>query len=266
MLTFTAQTPEPTNGPEGAPTKVRFGLMARVFWVFAALAVLSAAINVAGRYAGRSIAMAGHTDDASLREVVIGGDVLHVPANMIRFEEARRDGIAQRLDLYALWPTLEGYTHGTRRAFNHVDGQRGIIFISFEERMMSRDMSGRFEPIYRPMVEPVARRGPGGLAVHRFTAKSGYVDEVLVVGKEGTALPFVARCLSGEAAADSLAPCERDIHVGESLSLVYRFPAELAASWRELDAAVMRAASELLQAPRSGTQSRSISRMAIEKL
>lgn len=266
VLTITSQPETPRVDHDGAPPKVRLGMMARVFWVFAALALLSLAINVAGRYAGRTIAMAGHTDDRSIREVVIGNAVLRVPANMIRFEEARRDGVAQRLDLYVLWPTMQGYTHETRHAFNHVDGERSLVFIAFEDRMMSRDMSGRLEPIYRPMIEKQARSGPGGLAVHRFSAKSGYVDEVLVIGSDGRDEPFVARCLSGSAAADSLAPCERDIHVGTSLNLVYRFPAELAGSWRELDDAVRRIAEGMLGADNVDTQSRSISRMAIEKL
>lgn len=254
------------RSPEAPDGRVRSSLMARVFRIFVMLALLSAAISVGGKFAGRSIATGGHTEDASPREIVIGNDVLRTPANMIRFEDARRDGIAQRLDLYALWPRMDGYTHATREAFNHVDGQRAVIFISFEERIMSRDMSGRLEPIYRPLIEPEGRRGPGGLTVHRFSARSGYVDEVLVIGDAGDGPAFVARCLSGRAAADLLAPCERDIHVGQSLNLVYRFPAELAGSWRELDRAVRRLAADLLRSGPSSAQSRSTSRMAIEKL
>lgn len=262
-LRIADRSPENPDGPGG---RVRFSLMARVFWTFVILALLSVAISVGGKFAGRSIATGGHTEDGSLREVVIGDDILRVPANMIRFDEARRDGIAQRLDLYVLWPQMEGYTHATRRAFNHVDGQRAVIFIAFEDRMMSRDMSGRLELIYRPLIEPRGRRGPGGLALHRFSAKSGYVDEVLVIGETGDGPDFVARCLSGRAAADSLAPCERDIHVGRSLNLVYRFPAELAGSWRELDLAVRQLAGDLLRSGPQADQSRSTSRMAMEKL
>ena len=40
--------------------------------------------------------------------------------------------------------------------------------------------------------------------------------------------PFVARCLTGASAAESLAPCERDIQLGDDLSLTYRFPARTA--------------------------------------
>ncbi len=43
----------------------------KVFYVFAALALLSLAISVGGKWFGRSIALAGHTDDTTLREIVI---------------------------------------------------------------------------------------------------------------------------------------------------------------------------------------------------
>ena len=82
--------------------------MWRVFWVFAGLAILSMCISIAGRYAGRAIAMAGHTDDTTLAKVVIGDKVVAAPHNMIRFSSARRSGAAARLDLYMRWPRLDG--------------------------------------------------------------------------------------------------------------------------------------------------------------
>ena len=211
------------------------------------LAMLAGIISVVGKHIGREIAMAGHTDSRIVHEVVIGNDVLAVPANMIRFESARRDGVTNRLDLYLRWPDMAGYSDETRDDFNHLDGSKRILFLSFEQRMMSRDMSGRYEPIYRSLVEHEGRSGPGGLTVHSFTAQSGYMDEILIVGKDGTSEPFVARCLAGEQARQSLAPCERDIHVGNGLNLVYRLPAELAGSWRELDAAIRKFAGSVIQ-------------------
>ncbi|TIR44869.1 MAG: hypothetical protein E5X28_15815, partial [Mesorhizobium sp.] len=69
-------------------------LMKRVFYVFAALALLSVAISLGGKWLGRSIAMAGYTDDTTVRQVVMSNNVISVPANFIRFDQARRDGIA----------------------------------------------------------------------------------------------------------------------------------------------------------------------------
>jgi len=212
-------------------------LMKRVFYIFAALALLSIAISVGGKWLGRSIAMAGYTDDATVRQIVMGNNLISVPANFIRFDQARRDGIASRLDLYLRYPEMDGYSTAARDDFNHAT-TRKIIFLSFEPRMMSRDMSGRFAPIYSALIEKPGTPGPGGTTVYAFTEKSGYLNEVLAVAERPGKDPFVARCLSGPSAEESLAPCERDIQVGDDLSLSYRFPRELLANWPALDAAI----------------------------
>ena len=98
--------------------------MWRVFYVFAVLALLSVAISVGGNWFGHSIAMAGHTDDTTVHEIVIGNNVIAAPANTIRFERARRDGVADRLDLYLRWPDMDGYSEAARDDFNHARWRR----------------------------------------------------------------------------------------------------------------------------------------------
>ena len=172
----------------------------RVFYVFAVLALLSVAISVGGKWLGKSIAMAGHTDDTTIHEIVIGNNVLSAPANAIRFERARRDGVADRLDLYLHWPDMRGYSEAVRNDFNDLDGVKRIMFVSFEERMMSRDMSGRLEPIYRSMIVTPGKSGPSAITFFGFTKKSGYMNELLAVAARPGKEPFVARCLSGPSA------------------------------------------------------------------
>jgi hypothetical protein len=219
----------------------------KVFYVFAALALCSLAISVGGKWLGRSIALAGHTDDTNLRAVVIGNNLISAPANTIRFDRQRRNGTAERLDLYLRWPELDGYGNAARDDFNHARGARNILFLSFEERIMSRDMSGRLEPIYASMLVRPGTAGPGGTTLYAFDAKSGYLNEVLAVAPLPDGQAFVARCLVGESAAESLAPCERDIHVGDNLSLSYRFPRELLGDWRKLDATIRAKAASMLR-------------------
>ena len=222
-------------------------LMKRVFYAFATLALLSVAISLGGKWFGRSIAMAGYTDDTTVREVAIGNNVIAVPANVIRFEQARRDGIASRLDLYLRYPEMDGYSEATRNDFNHTGSAKDIIFLSIEQQMMSRDMSGRFAPIYSALIARPGVPGPGGTTLYRFTEKSSYLNEVLAVADRPRKDPFVARCLSGPSAEESLAPCERDIHVGDGLSLTYRFPRELLGNWQVLDAAIAAESEHILK-------------------
>jgi len=233
-----------------SPTRSLHGsLLTKTFYAFAALALLSIAINFGGKWLGRTIALAGHTEDTTLHEIVIGNNVLSVPANAIRFDKARHDGVASRLDLYLRWPDMEGYSQAARDDFNNADGSRRILFLSFEPRMMSRDMSGRFAPIYSQLIEQPGKPA-GGLTFYDFKEKSGYVNEALAVAARPNQEPFVARCLSGPGAEDSLAPCERDVHLGEDLSLTYRFPRELLADWQQLEAAVAAKAAQYLKTGR----------------
>src|SRR5437764_11447277 len=147
------------NGPE--LTVVDSRLMKRVLYAFAALALLSVAISLGGKWFGHSIAMAGYTDDVTIHQVVIDNNVIAVPANAIRFAQTRRDGIASRLDLYLRHPQMDGYSEAARDDFNHTGAAKNIIFLSFEQRMMSRDMSGRFAPIYSALITKPGIAGPG---------------------------------------------------------------------------------------------------------
>jgi hypothetical protein len=227
------------------PVGTRFAI--RLFYVFAALAILSVAISIAGKWLGASIASVGHTDDTRIFEVVVGNNVFSVPANYIRFEPQRADGEARRLDLYMRWPDLAGSSNEMRDDFNHRDGSRRIVFLSVEPALMSRDMSARLDPIYRRLIELPGEPAVAGLRAYRFNSDSGYMNEVLVVGERPGKPPFVARCLTGEIAANSLAACERDVHFGDELSLIYRFPMDFLGEWRELDRAVLARMQEFLK-------------------
>ena len=147
--------------------------MWRVFYAFAALALLSVAISVGGKWLGKSIAMAGHTDDTTIHEIVIGNNVISAPANAIRFERDRIDRVADRLDLYLHWPDMRGYSEALRDDFNNLNGVKRIVFVSFEPRMMSRDMSGRFDPIYRSLIDTPGKPGPGRHHLFRFQQEIG---------------------------------------------------------------------------------------------
>jgi hypothetical protein len=242
-----ATAPQPTDILPAPPVDV--SLLRKLGLVVLGMVILSGAISAAGLWLGHSLSMAGHTDDRTPYEIVIGNDVIVAPANAIRFERARRNGVATRLDLYLRWPDLKGYDEAARDDFNHAGGSRKILFLSFEERMISRDMSGRFDPIYRSLIIYPGREGPAGVRLFPFKPNTGYASEELAVADRPGEEPFVARCLTGVAAEESLAPCERDIHVGDNLSLSYRFPLALLGEWRALDEAIGAKAALMLSGP-----------------
>lgn len=221
--------------------------MLRVFLWFALFAGVSAAILAGSAIYGRTVALGGHTDSTTPYEIVIGNNVLSIPANMLRFERQRVSGIQQRVELYAHWPDMGGYSRAVSADFNHERDSRNIIFLTLEEQIMSRDMSGRYEPIYSELIARPGIPGPGGLTLFGFTEKSGYVDELLAYApREGTT-PYVARCLAGAEADKSLAACERDLLIGDGLSLTYRFPKQYLGDWRLMDASILSMARRMLQ-------------------
>lgn len=208
----------------------------RVFYVFFALAVLSLAITVAGKWFGRTIVMAGNTDATTQYHITIGNEALAFPANMIRFRSERLNGATDKIDLYARWPDMQGYSLSARRDFDNRSGRRRILFLTISPRIMSRDMSGRFEPIYKNLIESPGTAGPAGLTFYRFSRKSGYLDEELAVAERpGRGTPYVARCLDGKRSGVVFADCERDIQFGHDLQLRYRFPRDLIGDWAAMD-------------------------------
>lgn len=208
----------------------------RFLCLAAAVAALSLMIAVAGRFLGHTIALGGHTEDTSLREIVIGNNVLELPSNMIRFGKQRRSGVAERVDLYLHWPDMQGYKAEFIEDFNGLGTEKRIVFATFEPRATSHDMSGRYGPIYSILTSGPGITGPDDLTVQPLRADSGFANEEVVVSPQRAGQDsFVARCLDAEVSKNNLASCQRDIFVGEDLQLTYRFPRELLKDWRQLE-------------------------------
>lgn len=207
--------------------------------VVALLATLAVVVSLAGRWLGENLALAGHTSSRQTYDIFIGQDHLRLPANVIRFENQRATSITGRVDLYLTWPALEGYSDKTRHLFADVSLPEKLIFLQIAQNTMSRDMTGRLEPIYRHIFEDVARDGPAGLVKHAVRLNSGYAGEVFFTGDRAGRPPYVVRCLLPKSIeASTSADCQRDVHVGKDLTVLYRFSSKLLAQWREIDNSV----------------------------
>src|SRR5690606_32900076 len=151
------------TAPDYTASKMGNRLFGWLLLAVVALVLLSIAVTIAGRLLCPLIARRGHSDSTLAYEIIIGNNVLSIPTNMIRFSNQRRDGVTGRLDLYARWPGLTGYTERDRAIFNLLTPKRHLIFMSIEQRTMSRDMSGRYLPIYAELIEPGGETAPGNL-------------------------------------------------------------------------------------------------------
>ena len=220
-------------------------LSGRLAWRIAAimlvLALLSALAGLAGRWLGERIVFAGHSASTVSFHSAIGADDFLLPANVVRFESQRREGPKEALDLYFRWPEMEGFSAGTSAVFNRTDGSASLLFVSLSRRIMSKDMSGRYAPMYSQLIEGAALPGPAGLVAYDLTHAAGYEGERLYVARDDGEMPYVVRCLDeSEAAAFGLTTtaCQRDILIGEDTAALYRFPAALLPDWRAIEQAV----------------------------
>lgn len=212
------------------------------------LAVLTAAVTIAGKYYGDRLAMDGHTVSREVFHILVGQDVLALPANMIRFENQRHTGQAESASVYLSWPELDGYTLQADQRFSDPSGSQDLVFIDFSQSVMSRDMSGRLEPIYKKLFRGEPGQGPAGLIIHHLDAKSGFGNEVILTGMTSTGGLYVVRCMLPKSPAQATtADCQRDIHIGRDLTMLYRFSSTLLPQWEALDARLIAFAGRHIQ-------------------
>ena len=201
--------------------------------------LLLIAINVIGRWLGGTIALAGHTTSTDTFDITIGPDRLALAANTIRLPQARTHGATDRIDLYLAWPEMAGYSPETSHRFNDLSRPGQLIFIQLGQSTMSRDMSGRLEPIYKDLFEGEEKPLEGGLTLHHLRRDSGYAGEVMITGKRDGQPDYAVRCILPEDQHSATnADCQRDIFAGRDMTVLYRFSSTLLPEWRAVDAAV----------------------------
>ncbi|AQS61854.1 hypothetical protein AGRHK599_LOCUS1139 [Rhizobium rhizogenes] len=214
-------------------------LMRRVAVIAGILLIVVIVLNVGIKWYGERILKAGHTTATDTVEITIGNDRLKLAKNTLRMPADRQGGEQERIDLYLTWPDLKGYEDANRAAFDDPAHVTGLIFIQLSQSTMSQDMSGRFGPIYARLTqgEPVPLKH--GLLLHRLRPDSGYGKEVVLTGQREGESDYVVRCLLPQKPEETTgSDCQRDIHVGQDLTLFYRFSASLLPQWQKLDADV----------------------------
>lgn len=226
--------PEPEISPLLSPR-----LVYKITAVVVLLVALTTIVSFSGHRLGEKLALAGHTSSQEIYDIFIGQDHLRLPANTIRFESQRGTSIAERIDLYLTWPALEGYGENNRNLFDDVSRPENLIFLQLSQSTMSQDMSGRLEPIYRHILGEEAQPGPAGLVRYDAKSNTSYAGEVFFTADRAGRPPYVLRCtLPKHADASTSADCQRDVHMGKDLTVLYRFSSKLLPQWRIIDDSV----------------------------
>jgi len=182
------------------------------------------------------------TADTTMLQIVIGNDVLEIPANYTRIESQRNGETAERLDLLMLWPDGSGYDEERAALFKDERSKSNRIFITLTKREMNSDMTGRLDTVYRELFDGPASEVGTDLQLQKLKEGSGYAGEVLVTSTDRS---WVARCETG--AKDAFPTCLRDVHLGQSLTVRYRFSRKLLDNWRGIEALVTGRIQSFLQ-------------------
>ncbi|MEK1875066.1 MAG: hypothetical protein AAAC50_21995, partial [Rhizobium altiplani] len=200
-----------------------------------------------GRWFGARISLAGNTDAITPITLTIGRDTLRLPENTLRFPSQRKNGLSERADLYLTWPEMQGYSKEHRERFDDVSQSSGLIFLQVTQSTMSRDMSGRLEPIYSHLVEGDGVPFANGMTLHHLRADAGYADEVLLTAPRADAQDYVVRCaLPATPQMATSGDCQRDIKLGRDLTVLYRFSSTHLPDWDHIDAAIRHFVEERL--------------------
>lgn len=219
----------------------------RIVFTALAFAAVTAGIAVAGKYYGHRLAAGDYSTSADERHLTIGQDRLSIPENAIRFPDQRINGEIDQVNLALQWPEMKGYSADAAARFFDISNASSLIFIQMSQSTMTRDMSGRVQPIYQRLFADDARPGPGGLVIHNFRTGSGYGDEVMLTDPNGGDEPFAVRCVLPASPSQATgADCQRDIFAGNDLSVEYRFSSNLLPDWKSLDAAVRKYTADRL--------------------
>jgi hypothetical protein len=214
--------------------------------VFLGIFALAVAVERAIEDYRDRIALSGLGGKPSPVNLVVAGEAMTIPANMIRFRSARRGGEVDRVDLLLHWPGLEGFSPALADDFKDSSPSAPLIYVSIAARASTLDSSTRLDAVYSRFFEGRPLAGPDGLIGKALTSDSGYGGEIVWFLPKGPE-PFVARCMA-EATPEIPATCIRDVNIGIGLSMLYRFDLTRLADWRPLDAGLQRLVTGFLAA------------------
>jgi hypothetical protein len=176
---------------------------------------------------------AAPTTSTARVSLMLGEVNFSIPANYLRYKNARKGGILREAALFAILPDFRGYSDGAADKFLGNAADSPVIEILLHDEPTKLGEAERLARIYLEYVsDPKGKQGPFGLTAYDFRDGTGYADEDLFVGRLAGHL-VVLRC-------DRLGPhnpspsCSRDTRLARHAGLTYRFKRAQLSRWREI--------------------------------
>ncbi len=212
--------------------------------IFVVAAIAYGVSNAIEAYHDR-IALHGLDGKPSPVRLIVAGEPMVIPANMIRLRSERRGGAVDQVDLVLHWPTLEGFSDELAPDFKDASPAAPLIFVTISARENDLDSTARLDTIYSRFFDGPELAGPAGLAGRALAEDSAYHGEIVYYAPQGEA-PFVSRCLAKET-PEIPATCIRDVNIGQGLSMLYRFNRAYLADWRAMDGRLGRLVAQFFE-------------------
>ncbi|HOP18801.1 MAG TPA: hypothetical protein PLV61_14520 [Parvularculaceae bacterium] len=209
-------------------------------------------------YVGPSVdEISGNTPSPAISEepvsFTVGGIPFSVATNFTVYPRDRRGGAREEVALYALWPTMTGYTPARREEFveNPKDTRRIDIVLS--TRTSSFSEQERIDILYLPYTnDKRGIRTPYQLVKYTFRDQrenvptSGYADTELFLGETNDTKTMALFCF--EEREDIRSPdCWREYELSPTVTVSYRFKRHLLDEWKAIDTRVRAFVNEMSQ-------------------
>jgi hypothetical protein len=176
------------------------------------------------------------TDSDQVVTLDLAGQKFLVPQNHVRFADQRRGGEVDRIDVYALWPSMRGFTEAESEEFRDKGDDSQVIYVTLTAPQRLWRPAERFYQIYPYYFAGPEEPGLFGLMRRRMDEGSGLGDHD-VYYHQGKDRFFLFHCLRDKS---ELMPsdCFADKIVEPNVLARFRFRRSMLEDWQAIDAGV----------------------------
>lgn len=176
--------------------------------------------------------------DTTPVRLTVGGLALSVPVNHIETTSARAGGLREAVNLFALYPSMRGYSRKDAALFADNAPQSAVIHLLLRADPNSLAPEERLARIYLPHVTAAeGAPGPFGLVRFAFRPDSPYAREDLYVADAAPG-PLLFLCQRAQPDLPSPNCIATAPPLAENLSFSWRFKRTHLPHWREMAAQV----------------------------
>lgn len=173
------------------------------------------------------------TESDRMVTLQLGGQQFYVPANYLRSRDIRSGGAVEQIDLYAIWPSMQGFNPDDADSFRDKSESSPIIYITLTAPAQFWRPAERFYQVYPYYFAGPETVGPYGLMSRRMDDGSGLGDHDVFYFQDTDDF-YLFHCLRDKS---DLIPsdCVADKVIEPRILARYRFRRAMLADWRQIE-------------------------------